>query len=146
MLKLDGRPFTAGRSKYSDHVPQRLEPTAKIYVRIVFEGMDRMVTAQLDTGAAWSILGSETAERLGLFSESGEPVRMRTSFGIKDGLLVRVPLKIVADEGESLAATGTFFVTPDWPEGLTFLGYSGLLDSIRFALDPQVNDFYFGRC
>jgi len=27
---------------------------------------------------------------------------------------------------------------------LTFLGYSGLLDRIRFALDPQANDFYFG--
>jgi hypothetical protein len=145
VLKLDGRPFTSSRSKYSDHVPQRLEPTAKIYVRISFEGMDRVVTAQLDTGAAWSILGSETAERLGLFSEPGETVRLLTSFGIKEGVLVRVPLKIVADEGESLDVTGTFFVAPDWPEGLTFLGYSGLLDSFRFALDPQVNDFYFGR-
>lgn len=27
---------------------------------------------------------------------------------------------------------------------LTFLGYSGPLDGIRFALDPQANDFYFG--
>jgi hypothetical protein len=71
---------------------------------------------------------------------------MLTSFGIKEGVLLRVPLKIVADEGESLDITGTFFVASDWPEGLTFLGYSGLLDSIRFALDPQVNDFYFGRC
>jgi len=146
VLKLDGRTFTSSRSKYSDHVPHRLEPTAKIYVRVVFEGMDRVVTAQLDTGAAWSILGSETAERLGLFSEPGEKVRMRTSFGIKEGLLVRVPLKIMADEGESLDVIGTFFVAPDWPEGLNFLGYSGLLDSIRFALDPEVNDFYFGRC
>jgi len=146
VLKLDGRLFTRSRSKYTDHVPQRLEPTAKIYVRLLFGGMDRVVTAQLDTGAAWSILGSEVSERLGLFGEPGKATRIRTSFGIKDGVLVRVPLKIMADEGESLDMTGTFFVSPDWPEGLTFLGYSGLLDSIRFALDPQVNDFYFGPC
>jgi hypothetical protein len=26
----------------------------------------------------------------------------------------------------------------------TFLGYSGLLERIRFAVDPQQNNFYFG--
>lgn len=31
-----------------------------------------------------------------------------------------------------------------WPDGMSFLGYSGLLDSLRFAVDPQANDFYFG--
>jgi hypothetical protein len=27
----------------------------------------------------------------------------------------------------------------------TFLGYMGLLERIRFAIDPQANQFYFGR-
>jgi hypothetical protein len=44
----------------------------------------------------------------------------------------------------SFAADGMFFVSPDWPTDQTFLGYSGLLDGIRFALDPQANHFYFG--
>ena len=35
--------------------------------------------------------------------------------------------------------SGTIFVSPDWPEGLSFLGYTGLLDSIRFAFDPPKN-------
>jgi hypothetical protein len=144
VLELHGQPFARSRTKYTDHVPQRLETTAKIYVRVLFDGIDRVVTAQVDTGAAWSILGSEIAERLELFNEPGETARMRTPFGVKEGVLVRVPLRIVADEGESLDVTGTFFVTSDWPEGLTFLGYSGLLDSLRFALDPRGNDFYFG--
>jgi hypothetical protein len=132
--------------KYYDHLPQRSEPTAKVYVRILFEGLDRLVTAQVDTGAAWSAVGSDVAEELGLFGHPGDAARMRTSFGVKEGVLVRVPLRLMAEEGESLDVNGTFFVCPDWPEGLTFLGYSGLLDSIRFALDPQVNDFYFGSC
>lgn len=71
---------------------------------------------------------------------------MNTWFGRKVGSLVRVPFTLLADEGEELVSEGLFFVTPDWPEGMTFLGYSGLLDSIRFALDPQVNDFFFGPC
>jgi len=146
VLKLDGRSFTSGRAKYVDHVPGRREPTAKVYVRILFGGMDRALAAQVDTGAAWTVLGSEVAERLGLVDQPGEVTRMLTSFGVQDGVLIRVPLKIVADEGTSLDVTGTFFISPDWPEGLTFLGYSGLLDSIRFALDPQVYDFYFGPC
>jgi hypothetical protein len=69
---------------------------------------------------------------------------MLTPLGVIHGHLVRVPFTLPADEGEDLALTGTFLVSDDWPSGLTFLGYSGLLDSIRFALDPQANDFYFG--
>ena len=57
---------------------------------------------------------------------------------------MRVPLTFEADEGAPLVTEATFFVSADWPEGMTFLGYSGLLDSMRFALDPQANHFYFG--
>ena len=69
---------------------------------------------------------------------------MSTRMGIKAGYLVRASLDFVAEQGEALLTEGTFFVSEDWPDNLTFLGYSGLLDSIRFALDPQRNDFYFG--
>ena len=124
MLRLGADLFTSGRSKFSDSVPGRMEPTAKVYVKLRIGGVDRTVLAQLDTGAAWSILDSGIAEEL--------------------GHLVRLPLTLVADEGESLETEGIFFVCRDWPVDLTFLGYSGLLDSIRFALDPQVNHFYFG--
>jgi hypothetical protein len=122
----------------------RREPTAKVYVRVRFDGINRLILAQLDTGAPWSVLAPDVADELGLLDQPGGRIRLRTSLGIKDGILVRIPLKLMADEGDSLDIDGSFFITPDWPEGMTFLGYSGLLDSIRFALDPQVNDFYFG--
>jgi hypothetical protein len=57
---------------------------------------------------------------------------------------VRVGFTLIAEKGDPLATEGAFFVTEDWPDGLNFLGYSGCLDSIRFALDPQANHFYFG--
>jgi hypothetical protein len=55
-----------------------------------------------------------------------------------------VPLKIVADEGDSLELEATFFVSPDW-QGGTFLGYSGLIDRLRIGLDCPRNLFYFGE-
>ena len=34
------------------------------------------------------------------------------------------------------------FLSPDWPGG-NFIGYEGVLDRIRFAVDPHRNRFYF---
>jgi hypothetical protein len=50
---------------------------------------------------------------------------------------------LLADTGEPLDVPATVFVTPDWP-GPNFLGYQGLLQRIRFAVDPESNRFYFG--
>jgi len=136
--------FASGRSKFADHPPERIEPTAKIYVKVLIAGLPEVQLAQLDTGAAWSILSKEIAAAIGAVEETGERVTMSSRFGVHQGYLVRLPVTFIADAGESLVTDGAFFVSNDWPLDLTFLGYSGLLDSIRFALDPQRNHFYFG--
>jgi hypothetical protein len=146
MLTLNGYAFTVGRTRFFDAPPGDGESTAKVFVRIVPTGLGLPVFAQLDTGAAWSVLASEVASELGLLDGSGEPSRLNTREGLKDGYLVRVPLMIPADEGEgeSLEIEATFFVSADWPRGKNFIGYSGFLDFIRIALDPQQYYFYFG--
>jgi hypothetical protein len=145
VLKLGADLFTHGRSRFSDRVPGSLDPTAKIYVKLKLRGLERPLLAQLDTGAAWSVLQTDVAGKLGLLEGmSVEKKRLLTPLGSREGHLVRLPLTLVADEGESLETEGVFFICRDWPLDLTFLGYSGLLDSIRFALDPQANHFYFG--
>lgn len=143
MLRLADDSFTKGRSKFSDRVPGIGEQSAKIYVKVQF-GSTEPAVAQLDTGAAWSVLDMDTIRLLGASLDLLGPARISTRFGILEGHLARTPVTFPADEGESLTVMGTFFVSEDWPLDLTFLGYSGLLDSIRFALDPQANDFYFG--
>ncbi len=60
------------------------------------------------------------------------------------GALYRLPVRIHADEGESLEVEATVFLSPDWP-GPNFVGYQGLLQRIRFAVDPETNLFYFGQ-
>lgn len=141
MLRRGRDLFTTGRSRFADHSPAAKDPTAKIYVRVAFE-QGGEVLAQLDTGAAWSVLAPDLAHALGALA--GDPARMRTPLGVMDGYLVRVPFILWADEGENLRLDGTFFVSENWPDGMSFLGYSGLLDSLRFAVDSRANDFYFG--
>jgi hypothetical protein len=136
--------FVQGRAKYADYAPDPSEPTAKIYVNVRFAGLDDNHVAQLDTGAAWSVLSPRVVKDLGIGGWGAGRVRLSTRFGVYEGHLVRVPLTLIADQGESLETEGVFFVCRDWPVDQTFLGYTGLLDKIRFALDPQENDFYFG--
>lgn len=145
MLELGGQRFTRGRSQFSDHSPEWPEPTAKIYVKVRFGLLEEVFLAQLDTGAAWSVLAPDAAIRLGVPIESGNPTKLSTRFGPMDGFLIRAPLTLIAEKGEALHTEATFFVSAEWPNRLSFLGYSGLLDSLRFALDPQMNHFYFGE-
>lgn len=149
MLDLDGEPFTRGRAKFLDQDPVggRAEPTAKIFVKISFHGLapEMVRLAELDTGASWSVLDPETAEMMGALDAGlGERASLSTRFGHIEGELVRVPLTLLADEGEPLDIETTFFVSAQWPRGQIFLGYTSFVDSIRLALDPTANHFYFG--
>jgi hypothetical protein len=143
MLRLGSEEFTKGRTSFLDRDPGSLEFTAKVFVSVRFTGLGLPVLAQLDTGAAYSTLETELAESLGLFDGEGHRATLGTRQGTFSGRLERVPLVLVADEGKSLDIEATFFICRGWP-GRTFIGYTGFLDRIRFALDPLTNSFYFG--
>ncbi|MBI4000481.1 MAG: hypothetical protein HY348_01690 [Nitrospira defluvii] len=68
---------------------------------------------------------------------------MSTRLGTRKFRLKRIPVEILADQGESLSVEATVAVLPDWHHG-TFIGYAGLLERIKFAVDPSDNYFYFG--
>jgi hypothetical protein len=144
MLTLQGEPFTSGRSRFVDQHPRFPEPTAKVFVKVGFPGSSGIWMAQVDTGAAYSILEAELAEVLGLLDLEGQRTRVSTRLGTLSGKLVRVPLTLMADEGSSLDLDATFFLSRDW-RGATFLRYTGLLDRLRIALDAPANLFYFGE-
>lgn len=143
MLKLNGANFTVGRSRFVDTLPEFGEPTSKVYVKIVIPALDQPILAQLDTGAPWTVFEPEIAGAMDILGAEGDPIRLSTRFGILSGNLERVLVTILADEGESLDVEATVFVCSEW-QGRNFLGYSGLLERIRFALDPREKFFYFG--
>jgi hypothetical protein len=138
---LEGNSFATSCAVFAD--TDLTESSPKIYVRIHPQNLPAPVLAQLDTGASWSVLNVEIARRIGVLDAQGEPLALSTRTGKVLGKLVRAPVSLVADAGESLDLDATFFVSADWRHG-TFLGYSGLLEWIRFAIDPYRNLFYFG--
>ena len=144
MLTLNGERFASGRSRFLDHHPRFPEPTAKIFVKVAFAGFEEAWIAQVDTGAAYSILESEVAAALDLFEVEGQWTRISTRLGLLSGRLIRLPMILMADDGRSLDLEATFFVSEHWRGG-TFLGYTGLLDRLRIALDSPANLFYFGK-
>ena len=142
MLREDGATFTTGLSRFADEADWSPQSTAKIFVKIEPESLGAVILAQLDTGAAWSMLDGELAEELSLLDGEGESLTISTRLGPFTGQLQRMRICIVADEGESLDVDATMWVCRNWKG--TFLGYSGLLERIRFAIDPGRNAFHFG--
>ncbi|HEY3998703.1 MAG TPA: hypothetical protein VGO93_07545 [Candidatus Xenobia bacterium] len=102
------------------------------------------VDALVDTGAPWCILGDRLAEKAGWLEHAPTlSTILHTRLGRLRGYLRREYLTLVAESGESLSVEATFFVSPDWL-GPTFIGYSGCLERMRFAVDPAQSLFYFG--
>lgn len=145
MLSLAGEPFTIGRAKFLDRTTESREPTAKVFVRIKFphSPVPQPWFAQVDTGAPWSILNRELAEALGVLDGDGDVIVISTRLGLFTGRLERLRVALVADEGDSTEIDATFFVSRDW-FGPNFLGYSGLLDRLRMAIDPASDSVFFG--
>ena len=61
---------------------------------------------------------------------------------IRGGLHIH-RITLVADMGAPLGIDATVFVSPDW-RGPCFIGYTGALDRLNFAIHPRDNRFYFG--
>ncbi len=142
MLTRNGLPFTTGSADFRDKIPGSREATSKVYVTFRLPFLPGEFVAQLDTGAAWSILSREVAEAAEV--AFGLPdLTIATRLGDIRGHHVRLPMALRAEEGNDLELEATFFVSRDWP-GDNFLGYSGLLEHIRFALDAPANRFHFG--
>lgn len=142
----DGTIFTSSWVGYVDtrlaHQPRRGDP--KIYVQVAVGTPNSSMLAMVDTGAAYSVLDADVAEELDAFDDAGAPpVELSTRHGLLRGRLVRRETWIVAQEGPTLGFEATFWVSRDWTFGLV-LGYSGLLERIRFAVDPIARRFHFG--
>lgn len=140
MLKREGRDFATGEARFAD---RHGSPETKIYVRFRLGDQLDELTAQLDTGATYSIIRPDLAEIAGLPTDGLADITISTRLGDYRGRLVRCPVTLVADLGEDLHFEATVWVSDDW-SGSNFLGYSGLLERIRFAVDPSTNRFYFG--
>ncbi|PIG95530.1 hypothetical protein CSQ79_03225 [Gloeocapsopsis sp. IPPAS B-1203] len=64
-----------------------------------------------------------------------------------EGSLTRLNIRLLATEGEDLNVDATVFI-PDleeyWGNFPSFIGLTGFLERLCFAVDPSTDTFYFG--
>ncbi len=152
-LRLGDQVFSSGRAKYLDMSPLQSGSGARIWVGVQafaqsgLEATPCVFLAALDTGAGMCVIGAELAKELGL-SLFGRKATLSTAYGPVSGRHARLQLQMMAEEGDSLLAEATFLVAEEggWPPQLVILGYEGLLQRIRLAIDPGDgrNHIYFG--
>lgn len=143
----DGRPFAQGTCPYLHRPLTEAETTNRILVNVKINGLETQ--AVVDTGGVWLVCDPGFAEVLELDPEGGwecPPLWIRGhQFR---GMLHRLRVTLVAEEGQDLELEGTAFVPEpepyqSWP-WLSFLGFHGCLERIRFAVNPITETFYFG--
>jgi hypothetical protein len=94
-------------------------------------------SALLDTGAQWSVIGGDLARHMAP-GAAGPTLRMATRQGLILGTLERVSLHLLAEPGcgTDLLVDATILLAPEW-QGPIVLGMRGLLERVRFELDPD---------
>jgi hypothetical protein len=144
MLWLEsGAIFAVGKADYSLSPPE--DP--KLNVGVEVDGIHTLVV--LDTAAPFLLCSLWLATQLDVskFDRIGS-TRIVTNRGTLSGDLYRLPLRLIASEGNAIEIQATAIV-PDlnqdhWRDAPTFLGFRDCLDRLRFAIDPSEEKFYFG--
>jgi hypothetical protein len=149
MLLFDnGDSFSIGSAPYVYEPASKDETSPRI---ILFIKIGEINTrAFIDTGGVYLFCPTEIADQLNLDPSQGIPVPDLRWRGVRfSGSLYRLPLTLLANEGESLIIEATAFVPhTDTERSVDFpciLGMSGCLERLRFAVDPASDTFYFGE-
>jgi len=143
----DGRSFAQGACDYLYRPVTPGETTPRIIVEVLIEGIQAQ--AILDTGGAYLVCDPQIADVLNLDpADALETDKLNIRGVAVSGSIHRVLLTLLAREGQSIQLEVTAFV-PHTPPYLqwdlpSFMGLSGCLERLRFAVDPATDTFYFG--
>ena len=142
-------PFATGSITYTYAPATPQDVTNRIQLPIVVTMDSSFETlAVLDTGAPYMILDPTIAETIGFRPEQSlGQISMQIRGQKMPGSLVRLNISLEAQQGQDLTVEATTFIPnlkEQWGNFPSFLGLSGFLERIRFAIDPLTNTFYFG--
>lgn len=93
------------------------------------------IFAFLDTGCGLAVIGGELAELLKDEFGSLETESLATRFGSFEGEKARIPIVLIAHEGNDIQIEATVLLAPSWPWG-PVLGLRNCLDAVRLAIEP----------
>lgn len=144
----DGRQFSRGSCPYDHRPATDQEMSPRIMIQVEISGLSTY--AMVDTGGVYLICHPEFANLLDLHDADAleEQTLLIPRYGQVKGTLYRIPLKLLAAEGNSHKIMVTAFVpqptggyAPPFPP---VMGLQCCLERLRFAVDPYDDTFYFG--
>ena len=143
-----GEPFATGAAQYGYRPATERETTPRIAVEVEIAGLQ--LTAFVDTGGVYFICPSSIGQYLDLqLADSLGQDRMLLRGRVVQGNLYRIPLTLLAAEGEDVTISTTAFVPQDthleWDDFPCILGMQGCLERLCCAVDPVNEVFYFGE-
>ena len=143
----DGRSFAQGACGYRYCPATTREATPRIIVQVQIGDIN--TPAIVDTGGVYFICEPQIAELIDLDPAEALETDEVNIRGTKcSGALHRVSLTLQAQEGQSIELEVTVFVPSLQPHHEwdlpSFMGLSGCLERLRFAVDPVTDTFYFG--
>jgi hypothetical protein len=143
----DGEPFAVGSTDYL-YRPAAEDISPRIILQVEIEGI--LLNAIVDTGAPYVVCAPGLARQMSLQPDFALDRIQMAIRGLKvRGHLHRLNMTFLASQGESLTLEATVFVPDEeweanWGEQPSFIGLSGCLERLRFAVDPTTDTFYFG--
>lgn len=140
--------FVQGTMQYSDHYPGDPE-NIRIVIPIIISGGNEDITVRaiVDTGG-YCILNPRYANEINS-PRLGLDLTQIWVRGVKySGYMHLIPIKLYPFDGIGVEVEANVFVpklrdNEEWNLP-NFLGYKGFLEKIRFAVDPDNSQFYFG--
>jgi hypothetical protein len=146
-----GEAFATGAALYNYRPATSAETAPRIVLAVAVGAYE--TSAFVDTGGLYFICAPPFARRLRLDHGQGQPAsdRIRWRGESLKGVLHRLPLTLLAGEGENVTIEVTAFVPrvgrhQEWNDQLPcVLGMQYCLERLRFAVDPEHDMFYFGE-
>jgi len=142
----NGEPFALGATNFR-YRPVSQDITPRIILQIEIEG--ELVDAILDTGATYVVCSPHVARRIGIVGNGLERITLRIRNARLHGYLHRLNLRFYATDGDPLDLEATVFV-PEvdlgdaWDDLPSYIGLTGCLERMKYAVDPASDTFYFG--
>jgi hypothetical protein len=134
--------------EYTGRAPLRFDEVVDAHRLLVsvscqIEAQEVLIEALVDTASEWCVIKEDLLPRHAAESAS-ERTMLSTRFGLIEGHLVRAAITFPGTESDDLRVEGTWFVSADWT-GPPVLGWKGVLDRMRFAVDPVEGWLYFSE-